>query len=257
MRIKHPVLQILVLVVLASVIAVVANGFASRQRRLMLPGYYPGATTVPSSTPVPPPPRATSLSTGASVPPASGTTAPATTTVESPGPGQPPIAITTAPPVTTTVAPIKKPVEAIATPAPPVTPPAPAADPLARFAAHPDKPYVEVSGDDAALLHSKGALVLDARRTSVYEEGHIAGARSFSVWEADIDEKVNGLFNERSDPREQNLPIVIYCSGGACEDSHMLAQKLWGIQFNNVYVYKDGFPDWQKRGGPVRNGANP
>ncbi len=37
----------------------------------------------------------------------------------------------------------------------------------------------------------------------------------------------------------------------------MLAQKLWGIQFNNVYVYKDGFPDWQKRGGSVRTGANP
>ncbi|MFP5247921.1 MAG: rhodanese-like domain-containing protein [Thermoanaerobaculia bacterium] len=53
------------------------------------------------------------------------------------------------------------------------------------------------------------------------------------------------------------MPIVIYCSGGACEDSHMLADKLWGIQFNNVYVYKDGFPDWQKRGGAVRTGAQP
>ena len=37
----------------------------------------------------------------------------------------------------------------------------------------------------------------------------------------------------------------------------MLAQKLWGIQFNNVYVYKDGFPDWQKHGGPIRAGATP
>ena len=37
----------------------------------------------------------------------------------------------------------------------------------------------------------------------------------------------------------------------------MLAQKLWGIQFNNVYVYKDGFPDWQKHGGPIRTGATP
>ena len=37
----------------------------------------------------------------------------------------------------------------------------------------------------------------------------------------------------------------------------MLAQKLWGIQFNNVYVYKDGFPDWQQHGGAVHTGANP
>jgi rhodanese-related sulfurtransferase len=89
----------------------------------------------------------------------------------------------------------------------------------------------------------------------VYEQGHIAGARPFSVWEADVDEKVNKLFAERGDPREQALPIVIYCSGGDCEDSHMLAQKLWGIQFNNVYVYKDGFPDWVKRGGSVHAGG--
>src|SRR5204862_1136624 len=151
-----------------------------------------------------------------------------------------------------TAAPHKPPL----TPTPTPSPPPPAPD-ISRCTAHPDKPYVEIAYDDAAALHAKGVLFLDARRTSVFEEGHITGARSFSVWESDIDDKVNALFNERSDPREQNLPIVIYCSGGACEDSHMLAQKLWGIQFNNVYVYKDGFPDWQKRGGAVRTGSQP
>src|SRR6266545_3751576 len=121
----------------------------------------------------------------------------------------------------------------------------------------PEKAYVELHGDDVAWLHSKGVLFLDARRTSVFEQGHVPGARPYSVWEADIDEKVNKLYAERSDPRDQNLPIVVYCSGGDCEDSHMLAQKLWGIQFNNVYVYKDGFPDWQKRGLPIHTGLTP
>jgi rhodanese-related sulfurtransferase len=126
-----------------------------------------------------------------------------------------------------------------------------------QFTPHPDKAYLEIHGDDVEALHKKGVLFLDARRTSVYEQGHIPGARPFSVWESDVDEKVNKLFAERSDPRDQNLPIVIYCSGGDCEDSHMLAQKLWGIQFNNVYVYKDGFPDWQKRGLPIHTGSAP
>ena len=126
-----------------------------------------------------------------------------------------------------------------------------------QFSPHPDKAYVEIHGDDAINLHKKGVLFLDARRTSVYEQGHIPEARPFSVWEADIDDKVNKLFAERSDQRDQNLPIVIYCSGGDCEDSHMLAQKLWGIQFNNVYVYKDGFPDWQKRGEAIHTGSPP
>jgi rhodanese-related sulfurtransferase len=126
-----------------------------------------------------------------------------------------------------------------------------------HFKPHPDKPYIEIHGDDVAALHAKGALFLDARRTSVYEQGHIAGARPFSVWESDIDDKVNKLYAERSDPRDQEKPIVIYCSGGDCEDSHMLAQKLWGIQFNNIYVYKDGFPDWERRGGAIRKGMEP
>lgn len=129
--------------------------------------------------------------------------------------------------------------------------------PIERFPPHPDNPYVELAYDDIAWLHSKGVLFLDARRTSVYEDGHIPGARPFSVWESDVDDKVNKLFAERPDPQQQNLPIVIYCSGGDCEDSHMLAQKLWGIQFNNVYVYKDGFPDWQKHGSPIDKGDNP
>ena len=74
------------------------------------------------------------------------------------------------------------------------------------------------------------------------------------VWEADVDARVAAIYEEGRDP---NAPVVVYCSGGNCEDSHMLAQKLWGIQFNNVYVYKDGFPDWQNRGGAVRTGGQP
>jgi rhodanese-related sulfurtransferase len=256
---KNTLLQTVAIVAAGLVLAIVANGFASRQRRLVLPGYYPDARVVPqrrAQAPVKP------------VQPA-----PATTTVQSPGPGQPPMPVptatierpagvpdttTTAPVVTATVAPAGQAGLPVLHPAAaPQAPATPAVDPLAKFQPHPDKAYVEISGDDTALLYSKGALFLDARRTSVYEDGHIAGARSFSVWESDIDDKVNALFEERSDPAEQNRPIVIYCSGGACEDSHMLAQKLWGIQFNNVYVYKDGFPDWQQRGGAVRTGAQP
>jgi rhodanese-related sulfurtransferase len=259
---KKPLAQTVALIAAALVLAIVTNGFASRTRRLVLPGYYPNALVVP--------PR---MAPG-SVKPVPYTPAPATTTVQSPGPGQPPMTVPTAtierpagapeptpivpapnvdPQQTAGAAPAAPPTAAPATPAPQ----APAADPLARFQPHPDKAYVEIGGDDVMVLHSKGALFLDARRTSVFEDGHIAGARSFSVWESDIDDKVNALYSERSDPREQNLPIVIYCSGGACEDSHMLAQKLWAIQFNNVYVYKDGFPDWQNRGGAVRTGGQP
>ncbi|MGH9363750.1 MAG: rhodanese-like domain-containing protein [Thermoanaerobaculia bacterium] len=125
----------------------------------------------------------------------------------------------------------------------------------AEFPPHPDKPWVEISGDDVAALHARGDVpFLDARRSSVYREGHIAGARAFAVWEADVDEKVKGFYGEGHDP---STPIVVYCGGGDCEDSHMLGQKLFFAGFNNVLVYKDGFPDWQKRGLAVTKGEKP
>jgi rhodanese-related sulfurtransferase len=124
-----------------------------------------------------------------------------------------------------------------------------------EFAPHPDKAWVEISGDDVAALHARGnVLFLDARRSSVYRDGHIAGSRSISVWEADVDDKVRALFSEG---RDQSAPIVVYCSGGDCEDSHMLGQKLYFVGYDNVLVYKDGYPDWQKRGLPVAKGDAP
>jgi rhodanese-related sulfurtransferase len=123
------------------------------------------------------------------------------------------------------------------------------------FPSHPQKAWIEISGDDAVALHARGdVLFLDARRSSVYRQGHIPGARSIAVWEADVDDKVKALFAEG---RDQSAPIVVYCSGGDCEDSHMLAEKLYFVGFDNVLVYKDGFPDWQNRGLPVHAGAEP
>jgi rhodanese-related sulfurtransferase len=219
-------LEAATLIVAAVVCALVANAFASRERKLVVVAQPPPPRPVaaaPQPAPVPPPPPTTIT-----------TTAPGTSTTDN-------RQRTTAKPEAPHPAPRATLSQGRGT----------------EFAPHPDKAYIEIHGDDVEALHKKGILFLDARRTSVYEQGHIPGSRPFSVWESDVDEKVNKLFAERSDPRDQNLPIVIYCSGGDCEDSHMLAQKLWGIQFNNIYVYKDGFPDWQERGLPVHTGPAP
>jgi rhodanese-related sulfurtransferase len=131
--------------------------------------------------------------------------------------------------------------------------PAPAAA-SKTFSPHPDRASVEITTEDAEALFRQGKLFLDARRTSVYADGHIPGARSFPVWESDIADRVKAFFEEGLD---QNAPIVIYCSGGDCEDSHMLAEKLYMVGFNNLLVFKDGFPAWQKRGLPAVKGTKP
>jgi rhodanese-related sulfurtransferase len=246
--------QTAAIIVAGILLALVANAFASRDRKVSLIGAYPNALKVPAretpppvTTPVAPAPVTTmtqpvTTTTVATAIVPTATQPTATAAIETvginPAAKKPPLTATTA------TAPTPHP--------PPPTPPS-----ESSFLPHPDKPYVEIGFADVKALHGKNALILDARRTSVYEQGHIPGARTYSVWESDIDDKVRKLFDERSDPSAQALPIVIYCSGGDCEDSHMLAQKLWGIQFNNVYVYKDGFPDWQSHGGQVHTGANP
>jgi rhodanese-related sulfurtransferase len=152
--------------------------------------------------------------------------------------------------------------ETASAPAPAVAPTsstAPAAAPNAApsgkaFAPHPDRASVEIGTDDAEQLFGEKRLFLDARRTTVYADGHIPGARTFPIWESDIADRVKAFYEEGLD---QNAPIVIYCSGGDCEDSHMLAEKLYMVGFNNLLVYKDGFPGWQKRGLPAVKGPKP
>jgi rhodanese-related sulfurtransferase len=260
-------MQVATLVAAAVVLALVSNAFASRQRQMKLVGFYPNAQKVPSReepvattatvAPVQLPVTSSQLPVTGSQLPVAGSQLPVAGS-------QLPVTSSQLPVTTTTQAPVAP--TATANPAtgnrqlatPPVTPvQKPAQDPIKKFAPHEKEPYIEIAYNDVKLLHDHGALFLDARRTSVYEQGHIAGSRPVSVWESDVDEKVAKIFNERSDPAQQALPIVVYCSGGDCEDSHMLAQKLYGALFNNVYVYKDGFPDWQKHGGPVHTGAEP
>jgi rhodanese-related sulfurtransferase len=226
MNLRRHLIETATLVVVSVAVAFVSNALASKERKLKLPGDYPNATVVPRPAPAGDPP--------APVPAAAGEASPSMKP-----PARPAVA----------ASPVPQP-----SPAAPPANAAPAADLLARFPPHPDVPWVEIGGDDAAFLQSRGVLFLDARRTKDYEQGHVRGARPFAVWESDIDDKVLSLLGEG---RDANRPVVLYCSGGDCEDSHLLGQKLFGAGFNNLLVYKDGFPDWVKRGGAVGRGDRP
>ena len=231
---------------LAIVCALVSNAFAGKERKLALPGSYPNATRVTARAEAPPP---SAFADGPAPAARAATDAPRE-------PGAPPAAAPTvaAPPATRATPPAGGARPAGAAPA---APPAPApkgeAEELrSRFPAH-GREYAEVSGEAAAWLHARGALFLDARRSKDYAGGHVAGARSLPVWESElVRERVEALVAEG---RDGTLPVVIYCSGGECEDSHMLAQMLFGAGFENLLVYRDGFPDWVKRGGPVATGG--
>jgi len=114
--------------------------------------------------------------------------------------------------------------------------------------------YTEITAEAAYRMYHAGALFIDARRSAAYEAGHVAGAWSIPVWETDADARIDALHREGV-PYEKD--IVAYCSGINCEDSARLAAKLAFSGFYKLSVYKEGFPDWEQRGWPVKQGAEP
>jgi rhodanese-related sulfurtransferase len=242
--------ELFALIAAAVLCAAVANAFAAKERKLAWAGDYPNALVIPQlSTGVPETTLFETVATeeigtveGAPVvgPEAAVATetAPASPDASSPAP---PIA----------AEPVARQPQAAA-PQQAATPPAPTKTwSLADFPSSPDQPALNASTEQVVALHRLGATFIDARRSQIYEQGRIAKSISMPVWESDIDDRVAAFYEAGYDPE---APIVIYCSGGECEDSHMLAQKLWGIGYNNIRIYPAGWPDWTGRGLPVERG---
>jgi rhodanese-related sulfurtransferase len=238
-NVRRHLLEAATLVSAAVLCALVANGLASRERRLALVGDYPNALKVPEVF-------SKVNAGGATAPATPATSAGPKATAETAAPAKSPFEERHPGPARQVIPKATVPTQGSEAKNSSSSP----ADLQKRFPVH-NKPFVEISGDDVAWLFARGVLVLDARRTKIFEGGHIAGARSFPVWESDIDARVTALVGEG---REGSIPVVLYCSGGDCEDSHMLAQKLFGAGFNNLLVYRDGWPDWQKRSGKSATG---
>lgn len=94
-------------------------------------------------------------------------------------------------------------------------------------------------------------VFVDARDDRHYEEGHVPGAYQL----------------DRYHP-ENHLPtvlpacldatrVVVYCTGGECEDSHFAAQSLQeaGVPTERLSVYAGGMTEWEARRLPVESGA--
>jgi len=95
------------------------------------------------------------------------------------------------------------------------------------------------------IYDSGKALFVDARSVENYENGHIPGAVSLPI--SQFDERIESFFIKYT----TDHPIVTYCSGRNCEDSHKLAQLLQDFGFTQVKVFIDGFPGWQAQGYPI------
>jgi rhodanese-related sulfurtransferase len=91
-------------------------------------------------------------------------------------------------------------------------------------------------------VSEKRGLILDARPEIFYEIGHVPGAVSFPREEFD---KAYLSLRSRLEPDRSQL-LMVYCSGGDCEDSQMVADGLSKLGYRRIYVFKGGWGAWQQ-----------
>ncbi len=93
-------------------------------------------------------------------------------------------------------------------------------------------------------------VIIDARDQEHFDEGHIRGAYL-----------LNHYFIDEYMPEVEPVVlgadrVMVYCKGGNCEDSILVAGDLLdiGVPLENICLYEDGIQDWVTRGGEIIEG---
>jgi rhodanese-related sulfurtransferase len=108
----------------------------------------------------------------------------------------------------------------------------------------------------AALAHDprfqEGLIVLvDARNEEHYDDGHIPGAYQLDPYHPE-QQMANVLAACQAADQ-----VVVYCTGGDCEDGDSTAILLRdaGVPNQKVFVYGGGYIDWTANQLPIEKGA--
>jgi rhodanese-related sulfurtransferase len=98
-----------------------------------------------------------------------------------------------------------------------------------------------------AVVGDHKTMVLDARAAPFYQQGHIPGALNLSRDDFAGDYRhLRPILDAAKDKS-----IVVYCSGGDCHDSRMVASALLSLGFSQVRVFTGGWSTWTEAGLPV------
>ncbi|MEW6331046.1 MAG: rhodanese-like domain-containing protein [Pseudomonadota bacterium] len=88
--------------------------------------------------------------------------------------------------------------------------------------------------DDVMIIDSRPA----ARK---YDVGHIPGA--VNIPDTQFDALAPTLL-----PANKSMLLIFYCEGPECTLSHKGAFKAEKLGYTNITVYKNGYPEWKKKG---------
>jgi len=97
------------------------------------------------------------------------------------------------------------------------------------------------------LYNSGRALFVDARDKWDFAEGHIKNAVNIPEYSFD---KSNPIL--KTIPK--NKTIITYCGGDDCEMSEKLAEYLFELGYEKVFVFFGGWNEWQAANYPTETG---
>jgi rhodanese-related sulfurtransferase len=101
-----------------------------------------------------------------------------------------------------------------------------------------------------SAVDGKSAIILDARPSVFFEQGHVPGAVNLARDNFAQDyRRLSAVLKAAGDK-----PMIVYCSGGECHDSRLVANALLTLGFGNVKVFTGGWEDWSAAKLPVSTG---
>lgn len=86
------------------------------------------------------------------------------------------------------------------------------------------------------------AIFIDARDPSEFKAGHIEGAVNIPASRFGEYFEMNG----EALPRE-GIPLIVYCQGDPCEQSHIVLDNMKMMGFENLHIYLGGWNDWKQQ----------
>lgn len=109
-----------------------------------------------------------------------------------------------------------------------------------------------VTVEQAKRMHDLGAQFFDAREKIEFDAGHIKDAIMADPLDDQLMKKEMPDYLKRyADEKGKAKAIVVYCNGGGCESSEMVALKFRDYGFANTYVFEEGYPVWKAKGYPT------
>jgi rhodanese-related sulfurtransferase len=104
-----------------------------------------------------------------------------------------------------------------------------------------------------SAVETKSTLILDARPSVFFEHGHVPGALNLARDNFAHDyRRLSATLRTAAEK-----PIIVYCSGGDCHDSRLVANALLTLGLSNVSVFTGGWQEWSGAGLPQSTESDP